>query len=178
MISGIVTLMKTDNANDLEPTIFSAVITPHRSLGRNGFWILIGAYGAVSFIAGIAFLIMGAWPVFGFLGLDVLLLYWAFKLNYRSAAAYEEVLVTPTALTVRKVSHRGKVREWVLNPLWVKLDKVVHEEFGIERLFLVARGKELAIASFLGPDEKATFAKALGNAIADAKRGVTHTIIT
>jgi uncharacterized membrane protein len=170
--------MKTDNANDLEPTIFSAVITPHRSLGRNGFWILIGAYGAVSFIAGIAFLIMGAWPVFGFLGLDVLLLYWAFKLNYRSAAAYEEVLVTPTALTVRKVSHRGKVREWVLNPLWVKLDKVVHEEFGIERLFLVARGKELAIASFLGPDEKATFAKALGNAIADAKRGVTHTIIT
>jgi uncharacterized membrane protein len=170
--------MKTDNANDLEPTIFSAVITPHRSLGRNGFWILIGAYGAVSFIAGIAFLIMGAWPVFGFLGLDVLLLYWAFKLNYRSAAAYEEVLVTPTALTVRKVSHRGKVREWVLNPLWVKLDKVVHEEFGIERLFLVARGKELAIASFLGPDEKATFAKALGNAIADAKRGVTHTIIS
>jgi uncharacterized membrane protein len=170
--------MKTDNANDLEPTIFSAVITPHRSLGRNGFWILIGAYGAVSFIAGIAFLIMGAWPVFGFLGLDVLLLYWAFKLNYRSAAAYEEVLVTPTALTVRKVSHHGKVREWVLNPLWVKLDKVVHEEFGIERLFLVARGKELAIASFLGPDEKATFAKALGNAIADAKRGVTHTIIS
>ncbi len=170
--------MNTDNANDLEPTIFSAVITPHRSLGRTGFWILIGAYGAVSFIAGIAFLIMGAWPVFGFFGLDVLLLYWAFKLNYRHAAAYEEVSVTPTALTVRKVSHRGKVREWVLNPLWVKLDKAVHEEFGIERLFLVARGKELAIASFLGPDEKASFAKALGNAIAEAKRGVTRTIIS
>ena len=97
------------------------------------------------------FLIAGAWPVFGFFGLDVLLIYWAFRLNYRHAGAYEEVTVTPSALTVRKVSHRGRVREWVLNPLWVRLDSDVHEEFGIERLLLVSRGKQLAIASFLGP---------------------------
>jgi uncharacterized membrane protein len=164
-------------ADNLEPTIFSAVITPHRSLPRVGFWILIGGYGFVSFAAGLAFLLKGAWPVFGFFGLDVLLLYWAFKLNYRHAAAYEEVKVTPAALIVRKVSHRGIAREWVLNPLWVKLDKVVHEEFGIERLFLVSRGKQLVIASFLGPDEKASFAKALGAAISEAKRGVTRTVL-
>lgn len=169
--------MSADNADDLEPTIFSAVVTPHRSLGRVGFWILIGGYGVISFVAGLAFLLMGAWPVFGFLGLDVLLLYWALKLNYRHALAYEEVKVTPVALTVRKVSHRGVAREWVLNPLWVKLDKVVHEEFGIERLFLVSRGKQLGIASFLGPDEKASFAKALGAAINEAKRGVTRTVL-
>ena len=169
--------MTSDNAHELEPTIFSAVITPHRSLNRTGFWVLIGAYGLVSFVAGIAFLLMGAWPVFGFFGLDVLLLYWAFRLNYRHAAAYEEVKVTPAKLTVRKVSHRGVVREWALNPLWVRLEKVVHEEFGIERLFLVSRGKQLAIANFLGPDEKASFARALGNALGDAKRGVTRTVV-
>jgi uncharacterized membrane protein len=168
--------MTADN-NELEPTIFSAVITPHRSLPRAGFVTLMSFFGAISFAAGVAFLVDGAWLVFGFFGLDVLLLYWAFKLNYRHAAAYEEVKVTPAALTVRKVSHRGIAREWVLNPLWVKLDKVVHEEFGIERLFLVSRGKELAIASFLGPDEKASFAKALGAALSEAKRGVTRTVI-
>jgi len=169
--------MTDDNAKELEPTIFSAVITPHRSLNRTGFWILIGAYGLVSFVAGMAFLLMGAWPVFGFFGLDVLLLYWAFRLNYRHAAAYEEVKVTPAALTVRKVSHRGAAREWVLNPLWVRLEKTVHEEFGIERLFVVSRGKELAIASFLGPDEKASFAKALGAALSEARRGPTRTVL-
>jgi uncharacterized membrane protein len=177
MISGIVTPMTADNADDLEPTIFSAVITPHRSLGRVGFLVLMGIFGGVSFVAGVLFLIDGAWPVFGFFGLDVLLLYWAFRLNYRHAAAYEEVTVTPAALTVRKISHRGRVREWVLNPLWVRLDKVAHEEFGIERLFLVSRGKQLAIASFLGPDEKASFAKAMANALSEAKRGVTRTAI-
>jgi len=169
--------MTADNA-ELEPTLYSAVLTPHRSLNRVGFWILIGGYGAVSFIAGIAFLLMGAWPVFGFFGLDVLLLYWAFRLNYRHARAYEEVKVTPSALTLRQVSHRGRAREWVLNPLWVRIDKVVHEEFGIERLSLVSRGKELAIANFLGPEEKASFAKALGHALAEAKRGVTRTVLS
>ena len=169
--------MTADNA-ELEPTLYSAVLTPHRSLNRVGFWILIGAYGAVSFIAGIAFLLMGAWPVFGFFGLDVLLVYWAFKANYRSARAYEEVTVTPSELTLRKVSYHGQVRQWTLNPVWVQLDRDVHAEFGIERLSLVSRGKELAIASFLGPEEKASFAKALGRALAEAKRGVTRTAIS
>ena len=127
--------------SELEPTIFSAVLTPHRSLSRVGFLVLMAPIGGVSFVAGVVFLLMGAWPVFGFFGLDVLLLYWAFRLNYRHAAAYEEVKVTPSALHVRKVSHRGSAREWALNPLWVRLEKTVHEEFGIERLFLVSRGK-------------------------------------
>ena len=93
----------------------------------------MGVFGGVSFVCGMVFLMMGAWPVFGFFGLDVLLLYLAFRLNYRHAAAYEEVTMTPVALTVRKVSHRGKASEWVLNPLWVRLEKIVHEEFGIEK---------------------------------------------
>jgi uncharacterized membrane protein len=166
--------MTTDNA-ELEPTIFSAVLIPHRSLGSIGFVLLMAVFGVLSFVAGMVFLLMGAWPVFGFFGLDVLLLYWAFRINYRHANAYEQVTVTPTALKVRKVSHRGRVREWVLNPLWVKLDMTEIHEFGIERLFLVSRGKQLVIASFLGPDEKASFAKELGRALGEAKRGVTRT---
>jgi uncharacterized membrane protein len=166
--------MTADN-DELEPTIFSAVLTPHRSLGSIGFVLLMAVFGVISFVAGMAFLLMGAWPVFGFFGLDVLLLYWAFRINYRHANAYEQVTVTPTALKVRKVSHRGRVREWVLNPLWVRLEKVAHEEFGIERLFLVSRGQQLVIANFFGPDEKASFAKELGRALGEAKRGVTRT---
>ena len=168
--------MKTHNAADLEPTIFSATLTPHRSLGRVGFLILMLLFGAVSFVTGMLFLMMGAWPVFGFFGLDVLLLYWAFRLNYRHAEAYEQVTVTCSELKVRKVSHLGRVREWVLNPLWVKLDKIEIEEFGTDRLFLISRGKKLAIGTFLGPDEKADFARELGKALNEARRGPTRTV--
>jgi uncharacterized membrane protein len=157
-----------------EPTLFSALLTPHRSLNRTGFLVLMAFLSSISFAAGVAFLLMGAWPVFGFFGLDVLAIYWAFRINFRRAKACEEFLVTPTELRVRRVSHRGDVAEWVLNPLWVQIEQKAHEEFGIEKLYLVSRGRRLAIASFLGPDEKASFIKALNAALQAARRGVTY----
>jgi uncharacterized membrane protein len=157
-----------------EPTLFSALLTPHRSLNRTGFLVLMAFLSVISFAAGIAFLLMGAWPVFGFFGLDVLAIYWAFKINFRRARACEEILVTASELRVRRVSHRGQVSEWVLNPLWVQIDQKTHEEFGIEKLYLVSRGRRLAIASFLGPDEKASFIKALSAALQTARRGPTY----
>ena len=169
--------MSRDNETFSEPTIFSAIITPHRSLSSTGFLVLMLCIGGISFAAGVMFLLIGAWPVFGFLGLDVLLVYWAFRANFRAARAYEEVTVTASELTVRQVNHRGGVREWTLNPVWVQLDRIVHEEFGIERLFLVSRGRRLPIASFLRPDEKASFASALATALGEAKRGPTRTVL-
>jgi uncharacterized membrane protein len=166
-----------NNDASTEPTIFSALITPHRSLSSTGFLALMLVIGSISFASGMMFLLLGAWPVFGFLGLDVLLVYWAFRANFRAARAYEEVTVTATELTVRKVNHRGGVRQWTLNPLWVRLDRVVHQEFGIERLFLVSHGRRLAIANCLGPDEKASFARALAEALGEAKRGPTRTVV-
>src|SRR4051794_11468114 len=108
---------------DAQPKLFSALLTPHRSLSRSGFLVLMGFVSVVSFVAGVAFLMMGAWPVLGFFGLDVVIIYWAFRVNFRRAKATEEITVTATELRVRRVSHRGHVVEWVLNPLWVQLDK-------------------------------------------------------
>ena len=63
--------------NDFDPgpgetAIFSALLTPHRSLDRTGFLVVMTVVIAVSFAAGVAFLIMGAWPVVSFFGLDAL----------------------------------------------------------------------------------------------------------
>jgi uncharacterized membrane protein len=157
-----------------EPKLFSALLTPHRSLNRTGFLVLMGFLTLVSFAAGVVFLMMGAWPVFGFFGLDVLAVYWAFRINFRRATATEEISVTPSELRVRRVSHRGHAVEWVLNPLWVRLEQETHAEFGIERLYLVSRGRHISVGSFLGADEKASFAKALLAALQAAKRGPTY----
>src|SRR6266478_7579811 len=157
-----------------QPELFSALLTPHRSLNRTGFLVLMGFLSTVSFAAGLAFLLMGAWPVFGFFGLDVLVIYWAFRVNFRDAKATEEIRVTPSELRIRRVSHRGQVVEWVLNPLWVQLDQKCHAEFGIEKLYLVSSGRRVSVARFLVADEKASFAKALTAALQAAKRGPTY----
>jgi uncharacterized membrane protein len=153
----------------LEPKLFSALLTPHRSLSRNGFIVLMSIVSVVSFAAGVVFWWIGAWPVF-----DVLVIYWAFRVNFRTALASEEITVTPSELRVRRVSHRGHVAEWVLNPLWVQFEQQVDAEFGIERLYLVSRGRRVDIGSFLGPDEKASFAKALIAALNAARRGPSY----
>ncbi|MFL6828227.1 MAG: DUF2244 domain-containing protein [Bradyrhizobium sp.] len=157
-----------------QPELFSALLTPYRSLSRAGFLALMAFVIFVSFAAGLAFLLMGAWPVFGFFGLDVLAIYWAFRINFQSGRASEEIHVTPCELRVRRVSHRGHVIEFVLNPLWVQLDQKIHAEYGIEKLYLLSKGRRVSIASFLGPDEKASFAKGLIAALQAAKRGPTY----
>ncbi len=165
--------------NDFDPDpahaeLFSALLTPHRSLSRTGFLVLMAFLSFVGFAAGLAFWLMGAWPVLGFFGLDVLAVYWAFRINFRHARASEEIRITPSELRLRRVSHRGHVVEFVLNPLWVQLDQKMHAEYGVEKLYLLSKGRRVSIASFLGPDEKASFAKALGAALAAARRGPTY----
>jgi uncharacterized membrane protein len=163
---------------DTQPEIFSALLTPHRSLNRTGFLVVMAFLSVVSFATGVAFLLMGAWPVFGFFGLDVLAVYVAFRINFRRARASEEIRITPTELRLRRVSHRGHVVEFVFNPLWVQLDRKAHAEYGIEKLYLLSKGRRLAIASFLGPDEKASFAKALTAGLQAARRGPTYNPIS
>ena len=100
---------------------FRAVLYPHRSLSPTGFLILMSAIGGVSFVTGMAFLLIGAWPVFGFFGLDVALIYAAFKLNYRSGRLYETVELTPEALVITRVHPSGKQESFDFNPYWVRV---------------------------------------------------------
>jgi uncharacterized membrane protein len=157
-----------------EPELFAALLTPHRSLNRTGFVLVMVFLSGVSFATGVAFLMMGAWPVSGFLGLDVLAIYVAFKINFRRALACEQISVTNSVLRLRRVSHRGHVVEWVFNPLWVRLDQEADDEYGVERLYLASRGKRVAIGSFLSPGEKASLSKALLAALNAARRGPTY----
>jgi uncharacterized membrane protein len=168
--------MQSDNVREREAPLFSAVITPHRSLSRRGFVALMMVIGGVNFVGGLVFFLAGAWPIVGFMGLDVALIYWALKTSYRSASSYEEVVVTPSEMTVRKVSHRGEVGEWSLNPLWVRLHRSDVDEFGMRELNLVSQGRRLPIAAALSPVERENLATALSAALDEAKRGPTRTV--
>jgi uncharacterized membrane protein len=153
-----------------EPTLFEARLHPHRSLSRGGFIAVMAVIAGVSFTAGIVFLMMGAWPIFGFFGLDVLLVWLAFRANYRSARRYEEIHVTPSVLSVRQVSPRGEARDSEFNPRWVRLETSLDEDYGMMRLAVVSRGVPLVIGAFLGPRQREQVAHGLAAALATAKR--------
>ena len=153
-----------------EPGAFRAVLTPYRSLSPTGFLVLMVALGTVSFVTGMLFLLMGAWPVLGFFGLDVALIYIAFKLNYRSGRLYETLELTPAKLTWIRVHPSGKREQFDCNPYWAR---VALREWpdGRTDLRLIAQGKELIFGRFLNDDERRELAAALKGALIDARGG-------
>ncbi len=154
-----------------ETVVFSAILRPHRSLSPRGFGLLMTAIALLSFFIGFAFWLMGAWPVVGFCGLDVLLIQLAFRLNFRDARAAEEVRLTHERLSITQISPRGEARETGFNPYWARLEVERQPEIGITALSIASHGVRLAIGAFLPPVERESFAAALSTALAKVRAG-------
>jgi uncharacterized membrane protein len=159
--------MLPDNRDDV---LFSATLTPHRSLGRRGFLVLMSVIAGLWFFTGLYFWSLGAGLVMGFIGLDFLAIWLAFKLNYRAARAYEDLEVTPDALVIRKISAGGRIQEIRFNPRWARLELHREEEEGITRVTVRMRDERVVVGGFLNPDDRQSFARAFGAALAEARR--------
>lgn len=122
----------------------------------------------VSFVSGAAFFAMGAWPVSAFFGLDVALVYAAFKLNYRSGRLYETVELTPLMLTVTRVHPTGARESFDFNPYWVRV-RLTEATDGRTDLRLASHGREFAFGRFLSDDERRDFARALTGALSSSR---------
>ena len=153
-----------------EPRIFfDAILHPHRSLSRRGFAIFMGAFTAISLTVGGFFWLQGAWPVFGFFGLDILLVWWAFRRSYRTARMYETVRLTEHELVVHRIGVAGDDRSWTFQPYWLRVtmdDPPEHES----QVTLTSHGQTLTVGSFLSPEERLDFAKALNEALGRCRR--------
>ncbi|MGI9420801.1 MAG: DUF2244 domain-containing protein [Geminicoccaceae bacterium] len=141
------------------PPDFQVVLYPNRSFGPSGFALMMGLVVLVSVLVGAGFALVGAWPVVGFLGLDVLLLYLAFRWNFRESSRADFISLDEHCLSVRRIMPNGEPREWHFETAWVQ---VVLEK---RRLLLRSRGDELAIGLYLTAAERASLADALKDAI-------------
>jgi uncharacterized membrane protein len=158
-----------DSANAAEPPIYARVLRPHRSLGSRGFVAVMAALSLISLTVGLIFWSIGAWPVPGFLGLDVLAVYIAFRLSYRQALAAEEIRVSRSSLTVRRIAANGATTEAGLNPYWARLEIERHPEFGIQRIAIAWQDRRLPVGRFLPRTERESFARELAAALAAAR---------
>lgn len=149
--------------------LFDAVLRPHRSLSKLGFVIFMTVLATFSFAAGIVFLLQGAWPVFGFLGLEVVLVYVAFKMNYRDGRVVETVQLRHEELLVRRIDPKGRVASWTFQPNWlrVQMDNPPEHE---SQLTLTTHGRSLIIGAFLTPEERLEVAQELRAALVKWRR--------
>jgi uncharacterized membrane protein len=156
-----------------EQVFFDATLSPYRSLPPRGFSWIMAVLAGIGCCAGIGFVLAGAWPVTGFFGLDVALIYLAFRLSYRSARQTECVRLTGTALDVERTSIRGEHRRWRFEPYWLRIVFEEREE-GENRLSLASHGKSFALGTFLSSPERRSLALGLKAALDSWRRSLRY----
>lgn len=155
-----------------EQTVFAAELVPYRSLGAKGFRVLLIITAVFCFAHGVFFLVSGAWPIGLFFGVDFLLLWGAFALNYYSGRAREEVTVSRTDVLIRKFAPSGRMVEHRFNPFRARFRVRRHSEIGIVSMYVTGEGRRTDIGSFLNPDDRESFARAMTGAFATVHRRI------
>ena len=149
--------------------LFAATLRPHRSLSRGGMRFVVAGAAILSSIPAMAFLSLGAWPIVGFLGLDVLLLWWALAATFRDGRLRETITLWPDQLELKRMDAKGHEDLVIFEPDRVKL--VIDRDYN-ERttgLHLRTPEEDTVIGAFLSVDEKASFAKVFGSALKRAR---------
>jgi uncharacterized membrane protein len=152
-----------------EPQRFAACLYPHRSLGRRGRRWAIGLVALAICAGSIVPIALGAWPVAGFLGLDLAALWLAFRMNERDGRRYEEVAVDPAAVVLRQHDPRGWVREHRFPTPAASFRVDRREPVGIVAMTLGVPGRLVGFGHFLNPPDRESFADAFGRALAAAR---------
>lgn len=148
-----------------EQILFQAVTTPPRSLSARGMrWLCLLAIPAAA-IPALLFTLLGAWPVLGFVGVELAFVLGLVSLHRRWTAGQVEVVVlTPDRLRVLAADGRGGRQEVALEPYWARVRLTERSGTG-PVLSLQARGRSVEIGRFLDPAEKAAMAEALEGAL-------------
>ena len=147
---------------------FRFELIAYRSLSLAGFAVLMTVVVLINLVVGGAFFMLGAWPVLGFCGLDVALIYWAFWSNYRSGRAAETIELTPTRLVLTRSHPSGSRERFEFNPYWVRV-RLAERHDGRNDLKLASHGEEFHFARFLSDDERRDFADSLTGALLAAR---------
>jgi uncharacterized membrane protein len=106
----------------------------------------------------------GAWPVFGFMGLDILIVYLALRVSYRRGRVSELLELDEHALTVERTDPAGRRRSWRLQPAWLRVE-LSEPILPQTPVILRSHGETLPVGVFLHPEQRREVARDLRQAL-------------
>lgn len=155
-----------------DDVLFHAYLYPHRSLDKKGFLIFMSVLLAMNALISFFFYHMGAWPVVGFMGLEILMIWLMFRASYLSAHDYETVTLTRDELIIEDHTRARPYRRWTFHPAWAQIimdDPACHDS----ELTVLSHGKGVIIGSFLTPEERLDLADNLRNHLYECRKQQT-----
>lgn len=147
-----------------ESFLFEAVIVPHRSLGARGLRWVAGVILALSGAVSVGFWYLGAWPVVGFAGAEVLLALWLLRRHAAGAHETEVLVLSEAGLHVVRIDRGGRRSEQLVDSGWLRAELEERPGRG-PALLLKSRGRRIEVGAALGEAEKRNLAAALDGAL-------------
>ena len=163
--------------DDYTPQVWH--LRPHRSLSPAGRRAVIGGTAAVSVVMAGVFAANGLWPMIAFTAIPPLGLAFGIAASNRSGKEWEEVRLDSQKLTItRHFPGNRPPAVTAIPPGWLRVETVMDAPDPLDedapprcnRILLKSQGRAYEVGSFLPPDEKISFAKALRGALADWNR--------
>ena len=162
---------ESGNLGPGSPIYDSITLWPHRSLSQRGFLILVLILGLLAFFIGTAFFLIGAWPVLGFMGLELLVLYIAFRLNYRDGKASEQLLIHAKGLDLIRTSPDGKQTRTIFASHWITAE--IHKQKGKRKILNLRHHHDHhEIGAFLPPAEKQGLKELINERLSAARNSI------
>ncbi|MBI3044769.1 MAG: DUF2244 domain-containing protein [Betaproteobacteria bacterium] len=137
-------------------TEFTRFARRNNSLSSSGRLFVFAFLFIVSIGIAAAFAVIGAWPILPFAGLEMGVLYLAFRVFERHAADYERIAIAGDRVEV-EICEAGRARCHEFNRYWAQ---VVSGEGA--RLALRSHGREVEIGRHLNDDQRRALARELG----------------
>ncbi|MEC8728869.1 MAG: DUF2244 domain-containing protein [Candidatus Puniceispirillales bacterium] len=161
------------------------ILWPYCSLSRKGAAILFMVLGCAGLSLSMAFYLLGAWPVIGFFGVELGLLFLFFHLHHRSTEKrFERITKENPLLRIERSDGKGRIstEEMPLAWLHVRLESEDMDNLpdtdrhfiNRHRLYLTGHGKKVEVGDFLPYQEKPELAEAITRLIEEPAPAQTN----
>ncbi len=153
------------NDNFYDDIILNIVLNPNRSLTKSTFYLIIILLLIISISVGFFFYTLGAWPVIGFFGIDILFFTLIFYFHNKSLKISERIILTKNEMIIEKIKPFGKnLIVKFAPPNWINIT-IKKSIYNKSRLIIHSHGSAIFVGDFLTKVEKIQLADSLKNEI-------------
>ena len=145
----------TEGASD-----FTFVARRNNSISSGGRSLVLGSLAAVLLAISLGFALNGAWLIFPFAGLDILVVFLAFRYVERRAGDYECIAFQGENVVI-DTRREGKTERFEFNRYWLQVTLVEASGGKRGRLLLRSHGKEVTFGVHLTGEQRAVMARRL-----------------
>ena len=160
----MIDLRHQEGTSQINGILLEAYLSPSVAIKLSAVRWILSLFGCVCVLVGVTFALIGAQPVLGFMGIEIILLFAAYRFCVRNSRMAEQIILSRHSLLFRRIDRYGNVSITNLEPLWLRVE--IGRAKGVFRhIILASKGRTYNVGVFLTPEEKVVLLNTLQRAL-------------